>query len=150
MAGTRALAKIGWRDITRHRLRSLLIVLLIALPVAAMVGALAILRTTAIPAERWATARYGQADLLAQGVGTVDLLRGNLPEDSTIEPFIEGQVQLVVPGARPSVTLRAADIHGLAAGTYVLLDGDVPSGATEAAVTTEVARIAKLGIGDHL
>ncbi|HJP89634.1 MAG TPA: FtsX-like permease family protein [Candidatus Limnocylindrales bacterium] len=150
MAGTRALARIGWRDITRHRLRSLLIVLLIALPVAAMVGAIAILRTTAIPAERWATARFGEADLIAQGVGRVDLVRSRLPEGSQLEPYAEGQIRLVLPGARPSATLRAANIGGLAAGIYTLLEGSAPAGTSEAAISTEVARIAKLGIGDRI
>ncbi|HEX2626468.1 MAG TPA: ABC transporter permease [Candidatus Limnocylindrales bacterium] len=150
MAGTRALARIGWRDITRHRLRSLLIVLLIGLPVAAMVGGIAILRTTEVGPERWATARYGQADLLAQGVGTIDLLRPALPPDSVFEPYVEGQVRLVVPGSRPSATLRAIDIQGLAAGIYTLVDGRTPAGAAEAAVTGEVARIAKVGIGGRI
>src|SRR5262245_30242898 len=121
VAATRALVRIGWRDITRHRLRSLLIVLLIGLPVPAMVGGIAVLRTTAITAERWATARYGQADLLVQGIADRQLVATRLPEGSVFEPFVEGQVQLVLPGARPSVALRATDIHGLGEGILTVV-----------------------------
>jgi putative ABC transport system permease protein len=61
----RALARVAWRDIARHRGRSILVTLLVLLPVAAMVAGIAIYRTTQPTQDREDVARMGRADLLA-------------------------------------------------------------------------------------
>ncbi|TME12604.1 MAG: hypothetical protein E6I65_03155, partial [Chloroflexi bacterium] len=105
-ASTRALALVARRDITRHKGRSALVVALIALPIAAMVTGIAILRTTQPTQERDDTARMGRADLLAQGISESEL-RPLLPAGSTVEPIAwSDTTQIELPGARPSVSLR--------------------------------------------
>src|SRR4051812_15894661 len=104
-SAARAIVRLARRDITRHRARSVLVTLLVLLPVAAMVGGITIFRTTRVSAEREDVARMGQADLMAQGT-TRAALAAALPAGSVIEPltFTEGRV--VLPGARPGVSIR--------------------------------------------
>ena len=148
-ASIRALVRVGWRDTTRHRLRSLLVILLIALPVAAMVGGIAILRTTQTTNEREDLARMGSADLQASGVSKETLLP-YLPAGSRVEYTRASDGKLVLPGYRPIVTFRALDVAGLGAGMLNLIAGRAPSGADEVAITPSVAALAEVGIGDRL
>jgi putative ABC transport system permease protein len=145
----RALALVARRDIWRHRLRSALVVALIALPVAAMVAATAIYRTTQVAPDREAVAQMGRADLSAFST-TPGALALHLPKDSVIEPMISTDGQIVVPGGRPSVTIRALAVDGLAAGILTVVDGRAPKGAGEAAITAPVATLADVSIGDRL
>ena len=145
----RALARVAWRNITRHRGRSLLVVALVALPVAAMVAGIAILRTTQPSQAREDAARFGRADLLAGGVSE-GKLRLFLPEGSTIEPTFWSDGQVLIAGARPSVTIRGIDLDGLGQSMLTLVGGRTPKGAHEAAISAEVARIADVTIGGQL
>ena len=145
----RALTRVAWRNITRHRGRSLLVVALVALPVAAMVAGIAILRTTEPSEARQEAANFGRADLLAEGVSEREL-RLFVPEGSTIEPTFTSDGQLLIAGARPYVTLRGIDLDGLGQGMLTLVGGRTPKGAHEAAISAEVARIAGVTIGGQL
>lgn len=144
-----ALTRVARRDIARHRGRSLLVVVLIALPVAAMVAGIAILRTTEPSQQRRDAEQFGRADLIAQGVSRAEL-DPYLPPGSTVEPMFSTDAQLLIDGSRPGVTVRGIALDGLAQGMLTLVDGRAPNGANEVAITSAVARIAKVSIGDSL
>lgn len=148
-SSVRALLRIARSDISRHRARSVLVVALVALPVAAMVAGTAIYRTTQPTLEREDLARMGRADLIAFGTPRDELER-HLPSGSTVEPIYSTDGQIVVPGARPGVTIRALDVDGLAQGILTLVDGRAPQGQGEAAVTATVAELANVSIGGTL
>ena len=145
----RALARIAWRDVVRHRGRSVLVIMLVLLPVAAMVAGIAILRTTQPSQEREDAAQFGRADLLAQGVSE-EKLRPWLPAGATIEPIFSSDAQILVAGSRPTVTIRGVRLEGLGEGMLTLVDGRAPTGATEVAISAEVAGIAGVSIGGEL
>lgn len=63
-AGTRALVRVARRNIGRSRWRSLLVVVLILLPVAAMVAGTAVMVAVAPTAQQTATHEMGQADAI--------------------------------------------------------------------------------------
>jgi putative ABC transport system permease protein len=144
-----ALARLARRDIGRHRLRSLLVVALVALPVAAMVGGIAIYRTIQPTQEREIVATMGQADLISYGATREQLLAA-LPAGSTLEPATTTDDRLIVPGARPGVALRGLDLGGLAAGMVTLVGGAAPTGAGQVAISASVAKLASVGIGGRI
>lgn len=142
----RALARVSWRDIRRHRGRSTLVALLILLPVAAMVAGISIYRTTQVTQEQRDIARMGRADLLAY-VQSEEELRPYLPAGSTIERLVQAEGRLVVAGARPSVGVHAMNLDGLAQGMLTLIEGRVPQGVSEVAASPAVLELAGVGLG---
>jgi putative ABC transport system permease protein len=142
----RALARVARRDIARHRGRSLLVVLLVALPVAAMVAGISLYRTTTPTAERNDVAQMGQADLIAFKTTRSGVV-ASLPAGSVVEPLIYQEGRLQLPGARRSVSLRAVDLDGVGRGMLTVVDGRVPKGPEEAAITAPVAGLAGVAIG---
>ena len=148
-ASLRALGLVARRDITRHRLRSALVIALISLPVAAMVFGIALLRTTTPTQARSDIAEMGRADLVAQNT-TREELQPYLPAGSVVEPVLSTDAHLVLTGTRPGVGVRGMDIDGLAAGMLTLVDGRTPKGRDEAAITDAVARLAGVGIGGRI
>ncbi len=148
-SSVRALARVARRDIARHRGRSLLVTLLVLLPVAAMVGGVAVYRTTQPTVESQDVERMGRADLIAQGISE-EKLRSYLPDGSIVEPVGFGDGRLIVPGAKPQVTIRAVALDGLAQGMLVLLDGRLPKGASEVAISAPTTEISKVGVGGTL
>jgi putative ABC transport system permease protein len=149
LSAQRATTRIARRNIARHRGRSALIALLVLLPVAAMVAAISILRTTTPTKDMLDASRMGRADLLAQ-VGTEEELHGYLPAGSIVEPMVQAQGRIVLEGARPTVALRAMRVDGLAQGILTLVEGRVPHGSGEAAITRPVAKLAGVSIGSSL
>lgn len=145
----RALARVAWRDIARHRGRSVLVTLLVLLPVAAMVAGISIYRTTQPTQAAEDVARMGVADLIANGVSETEL-RTYLPDGSTVEPLASADGQIVLPGSKPGVQLRAVHLDGLAKGMLNLVEGRLPSGADEVAITPKVATLARVGVGGLL
>lgn len=146
VSAMRATTRVARRNIARHRGRSALIALLVLLPVAAMVAALSILRTTSPTKDMLDASRMGRADLLAMVV-TEEELRPYLPAGSVVEPVVQGQGRLVLEGARPGVNLRAMRVDGLAQGILTLTAGRAPAGSTEAAISDSVADLAKVELG---
>ena len=145
----RALTRVARSDIARHRGRSLLVIALVALPVAAMVAGISILRTTQPTQERELVARMGRADLIAYGTTRVDLV-ALLPTGSVIEPYVTLDGRIVTPGARPTVSVRAVDIEGMASGILTLVDGRAPNGLEESAISAGAAELAGVGIGGRI
>jgi putative ABC transport system permease protein len=145
----RALVRVARSDITRHRGRSLLVIALVALPVAAMVFGTSLYKTTTPTEEASATAQFGRADLIAYNKGP-EALDAYLPNGSVVEPTIQVEDRLVLPGARTQVSLRAMNLDGLAAGMLTVVDGRTPKGTDEAAITQAVADAAKVSIGGSI
>ena len=146
MSAIRALARVGRRNIARHRGRSALITLLVLLPVAAMVAGISILQTMRPTPEEHVVARMGRADLMGQAPSEAELRR-YLPEGSTVEALLHIEARLLVAGSRPGVGLRAMKLDGLAQGMLTLTAGRAPQGPTEAAISQPVAELAGVGIG---
>lgn len=149
MSAIRALVRVAGRDVARHRARSVLVILLVLLPVAAMVAAISIYRTTQPTQAAEDVARMGVADLIAVGVPEAEL-RTYLPAGSTVEPLASTDGQIVLPGSKPGVQLRAMHLDGLAKGMLNLIEGRLAAGAGEVAITAKVAALAGVGVGDQL
>jgi putative ABC transport system permease protein len=145
----RALTRIARRDVSRHKGRSILVVALVALPVAAMVAGIAILRTTQTDPEREVTASMGSADLIAQGT-SLTKLQTLVPAGSTIEPTFWTDSQIVLPGSRPGVSIRGVDLDGLGSGIFTILGGRLPKGQGEVAITADVVKVSGVGLGGTL
>jgi putative ABC transport system permease protein len=148
-SSVRALLRIARSDIVRHRLRSVLVVALVALPVAAMVAGTSLYRTTQPTPERRDTEQMGRADLYAYGT-TRAALEAYLPSGSTIEPISSAEDRILIPGSRPTVSIRGVAVDGLAAGMLVLLDGRAPKAADEVAITAPVVKLAGTALGGQL
>lgn len=146
-----ALVRIARRNAARSRWRSLLIVILVLLPVAGMAGAATVLKTVTPSPEREVVGRMGQADVMVSlgNGGSEELLRTHLPAGSTIEPFLNTDGAVVLPGIRLSVSVSSLDPTGLAQGMLTLVAGRFPASG-EVAISAEAARIAKVSVGDHL
>ena len=152
-AGTRAILRIARRNIGRSRWRSALVAVLILLPVAAMVGATAVMIAVTPTAEQSATHQMGQADavvFLGSEGASASKLREVLPAGSRLEPFLYGEDRLVLTGMEASVTLRSLDLDGLAHGMVTVTAGRTPTNHDEVAITQSVAELADVGIGDRV
>ena len=145
-SATRALVRVGRRNIGRHRGRSVLITLLVLLPVAAMVAAISIFQTMEPTSDEIEVARMGRADMIAQ-VASEEELWKYIPEASTIEALLHIEARLLLGGSRPAVGLRAMKLDGLAQGMLTLTAGRPPKGPTEAAITKPVADLTGATIG---
>jgi putative ABC transport system permease protein len=145
----RALLRIARGDIVRHRLRSVLVVALVALPVAAMVAGTSLYRTTQPTPERRDTEQMGRADLYAYGT-TRAAHESYHPSGSTIETISSAEDRNLIPGSRPTVSIRGIAVDGLAAGMLVLLDGRAPKAADEVAITAPVVKLAGTALGGQL
>jgi putative ABC transport system permease protein len=152
VGASRALVRIARRNAGRSRWRSLLIVVLVLLPVAGMAGAATVLKTVTPTAEREVVGRMGQADLLISpgSGGTEKLLRDHLPAGSRIEPFLDTAGTLVLPGIKLPVGVSSLDPAGLARGMLTLVAGRFPGTSEQVAISAEVGRLAKVGLGDHI
>ncbi|HET9680698.1 MAG TPA: FtsX-like permease family protein, partial [Candidatus Limnocylindrales bacterium] len=152
LGSSRSLLRLARRNVGRSRWRSLLIVILVLLPVAGMAGAATVLRTVTPAAEREVVGRMGRADLLVSpgSGGTEALLRDHLPAGSRIEPFLNTGDSLILPGIRLPVTVSSLDPTGLARGMLALVGGRFPATSGEVAISAEVGRLAKVGLGDHI
>jgi putative ABC transport system permease protein len=148
ISSLRAVARVARRDIAHHRWRSLLVMLLVMLPVAAMVAGTAISRTTFPTQEREDVARMGTADLIAYNTTRVELGE-HLPAGTIVEPAVSTDGSIVIPGARLPVSVRAMDLKGLAAGMLTLIGGRVPDG-NSVAITPAVAELAGTGLGGRI
>ena len=152
-AGSRALLRLARRSIGRSRWRSLLIGILILLPVAAMVGATAVMVAVTPTAEQSATHQMGEADAIVylSGEGASEAkLRALLPAGSRMEPFLYAEDRLVLTGVQASVTIRSLDPNGLARGMVTLTSGRAPARGDEVAMSQPAAALADVSVGDRI
>ena len=164
----RALARVEWRQLRRHRGRSWLIVALVALPVAAMAGGRTLLATTQVTPDERRAEQLGAAALRIDVLRTDglhdddphgDTLHGGdlaaLPAHARTAELRVGRESVAVPGRRlaaRSLTLPAAALlpGGLAAGMYVLSAGRAPSRPDEVALSPALLRALERGPGDSV
>lgn len=128
-------------------------VVLVLLPVAAMIGAATLLETVTPTGERTATNRMGTAGLTLYPQGpasTTDAIRAQLPAGSRVEPFVNGEGYLVLPGQQAAVTVWSLDLDGLAKGMLTVMSGQAPAQPGEVAVSRSVADLAGVRVGDHI
>jgi putative ABC transport system permease protein len=164
VTGLRALGRVAVRDARRDRWRTLLVVLVVALPVAGLGGMISLVDTlTATPAER-VTDLMGRADLLAvpdrDVLGATDPLvdlADRLPSGAVLEPSSRGSDEVVLPGSRAVVMMAdtSLDPQALAAGRYRLVEGRAAEpragvDATEVVVTPDVIEWLDVRVGDRL
>ncbi|MEM7583710.1 MAG: FtsX-like permease family protein [Acidobacteriota bacterium] len=143
----RALVRVEWRQLWLHRSRSLLVLLLITLPVAAIVGGSSLVRITQPGPEQRAAQAMGRADLRVDSSGRwedVERIRAALPEGATVQPIFEGLERVSVSGRRlrarlfalePAALIAPDDTPGLAAGLVQLTAGQLPTNAGEVALS---------------
>ena len=121
-AGTRAILRIARRNIGRSRWRSALVAVLIRLPVAAMVGATAVMIAMTPTFEESATDQMGQADVLPsqpEASARRSCARSFRPAAGWNRSVRRGS-----PGAdrmEASLKVRAMDLDGLARGMVTLI-----------------------------
>lgn len=146
-AAFRALARVELRQLRRNPARSLLVLLLVAIPVAAVAGGGALHRTTRPTLEERRTQRMGAADLRVEvGAGAVDELLAALPAGARAELVGVGVERVRVPGRRFDARAFALDPSGLAAGMLVLSEGRAPRGDGEVALS----RVLERSLGDSI
>lgn len=154
----RALARLAWRDASRHSGRSALVVLLVALPVATVVGAVVAFATTEPTSEQKAEQALGLADLAVFTQGSQDDaaiagLRDDLPEGTRFEFVRRGALTLSGNGARTDVAALGANLNDLAQGMLELVDGRAPRAGgspPEIALTSGILRTLEASIGSTI
>lgn len=154
----RALARVEQRQIRRHRGRSLLVALLIAVPVAAVVGAATIARvTTQTPEERARQAMGGATLRIELGSGKPDLaaLTALLPPGTPVTVVFAGQETVHIPGRQLRAALLALqpgalEPGGAAAGMVGLQTGRWPADAHEVALSQVLLDGLQSGLGSTI
>ncbi len=143
----RALVRVEWRQLWRHPGRSGLVFLLIAVPVAAIVGGSSLVQVTQPGPEERAAQVLGQADLRIDGVfqwEDLTKVRQALPEDAHVQTLFAGLERVTVSGRRLRARLIALDpatlestgeTPALATGMLRLIEGRAPTNAGEVALS---------------
>lgn len=146
----RVALKLARRTVLRNVTRSLLIVLMLAVPVFAASTLLLTWSASYASAEREASWQLGQADLWLDGNG-IDEAVQSLPAGSSTLAFLTGQTIAHHNGSYTSVEYWAADVAApMNTGKYVLRSGAVPTAADQVALTDRLARSLGLGIGETI
>lgn len=140
-----ALLRLARRDIRHNLGRSLLVVLLIALPVAGVVAATSWYTTARITPSEQAAKTLGAAELAlypTDTTATPSQPQAVLPDGARTAPMWRGQLILQTAGSgsasRP-VEALGVDLDGLAQGMFELVEGRAPQTADEIALTTALA-----------
>lgn len=160
MTSLRPLLRLAARDARRDRWRSLLVLVIVALPVAGLVAAATLTDSTQATAEQNATAQMGRADLALFGsspaddgpVGDAGLLAalGELPDGTEVEVLRTLPGSVVVDGLALPLSIEDAslDPDALTAGQRDLLDGTRPTSLDAVSVSVAMAERAGLALGD--
>ena len=153
--GTRAVLRIARRNVGQNRWRSTLVGLLIALPVMGMVAGVTWFRTTTPSGDAVATGAMGAADMWVYPTDptvapSTNQLRDLLPSGSVVELFTYSDGVLLLPGRRLSVTVRSINLEGLGRGALRLVEGHLPAGVDEVAISRSVASSAHVGLKDQI
>ena len=112
-----ALVRVEWRQLSRNVGRSLLVVALVAVAVAAIVGGSTLLRVTERTPEEWCTQTLGQAELAVRLDGEEDRerLRSALPETVRGSEVRRDFGDVRVPGLKFGARVFSGEFDGLAA-----------------------------------
>lgn len=154
----RALARVELRQLRRHRGRTLLVLLLVAVPVAAVVCGSTLVHIAEATGEERAIAAMGRADLRVDGADTYEKfqrIRAALPSEAEIERWFVGIETVRTPGRRLRARLHALspdalEPGGLAAGALVMQAGRAPVNAGEVALSRSLMSDLELSIGDEV
>ncbi len=135
----RALLRVELRQLRAHPWRSLLVALLVAVPVAAVVGGATLAGiTTKTPEERVLGAMGGAAFRVVARLDTTDArrLRGLLPHDARVAEVFQGQEKVAVPGRSLRSECLALGRDSLASGMFRLIEGRLPRNSGEVALSS--------------
>ena len=173
MTGWRPALRIAWRDALRHRARSALVLVMVALPVLAVTAAAVVLNTSEVSGVERADRLMGAADALVRAeamgpvvqapdpetaysaLGTVEAdpateeqLRGVLGPDTRLVPIRRGWGGVRIDERVVNLEVTGVDLGDpLAAGLFELTEGRLPAGPHE--VVANEALLAKgLAVGD--
>ncbi len=157
-AALRSLARVEIREIRRHRGRSLLVMLLVAVPVAAVMGGAIVARITSPTEQERVAQAMGRAELRVEVRGGFEdrlRIREILPPNVPVETVFLGTEVAKVPGRRLRARLIACNPgalapSGLGAGMLALTQGRLPENSGEAAFSSPLAADLGLSPGDSI
>jgi putative ABC transport system permease protein len=147
----RPLLRLAWRDVRRRPLRTLLVMLVVAVPVAVITGI---------------NVGMNAANYMESGANDLSLGQANVRRDlygpvadpqlvyDTADAVVERRSSAFA--RTPADELRVVDVLAgdvfapLTGGRYELVDGRVPSGMNELTVSTELRRDLGLDVGDTI
>lgn len=155
---TRALARLAWRELRHRRGRSVLVIALVAMPVAALVVAAVLNASNAGSPEDKRPLVMGGADAVVQfdrddpaNDDTVNAVLRRLPPGSRAVNVRERLA--LVPARDRDVIIDVTDLpldDALVTGKITLLRGRPPIGAAEVAASPSALRDLGLRLGDTL
>lgn len=162
MSALRALVRLAVRDARRDRWRSLLVLAIVALPVAGLVATVTLTETTAPTAPENAVAALGRADLSLRAgspsfggpeddEALLDAL-GSVPDGTVIEVQRTSAGAIALDGLSVPLGLTdgSLDPGALSAGIQELVDGAAPTSSDAVAVSTALLERADLELGDRV
>ena len=148
----RPLLRIAWRDARGHRGRSLLVLAMVALPVAALTAGLTAYTALTPTTDELAADVLGHGDVTLVG-DPVALRRAaaDLPDGATVTVRTTVTARTVAGGAQHTVAVDdVAPDDAVLAPRYEMLDGRAPQRPGEAAVTPAVLADLDAGIGERI
>ncbi len=148
----RTLTRIAWRDARRNVWRTVLVVAMIAIPIAALTMGSVAVATGAPTPDEYATGQLGDADVVVHYVDEegVAAVAAGLPEGSRYAVVRSMTLQTVVDGGISTVAFEAADADAdLVEGRYVVIEGRRPWSVDEVALAPQVLDEFGLAIGDR-
>ncbi|NOT32693.1 MAG: FtsX-like permease family protein [Candidatus Eisenbacteria bacterium] len=153
-----ALARVEWRQFVQHPRRTLLLMSLVAVPVAAMVGAAALLRIVEPSPEELRASIMGSAAMrvdLTDIAGAADRALALLPRSARTEAIANGIERVSVPGIRLGARLLALEpsalaTRGLALGLVRVERGRPPANDREVALSPVLMEGLARSIGDSV
>lgn len=151
----KAATRMAWREAKRNRWRSLLVVAMIALPVAGLTTAAISIRTASPSFEERATGLMGRAELAIMGFSSDDPA---LTDPASYQKVLPAGTQFAVQrnlagestlgGAYDYVNLTDGPTTGATVGMYQVLEGRAPNAKNEVAVHPRLLERRGLEIGD--
>lgn len=149
----RALVRVEARGLRRDVGRTWLVVLLVAVPVAAMVGGGALFATIERTPDEARAQLLGAADLRIEDVADVESARALVPSAARIAIVQLERAAARVPGRRVAARAYRADaaafeVGGLAHGFLAVTEGRAPNARDEVAIAPVLARALDRAIGD--
>jgi putative ABC transport system permease protein len=152
LMGWRPLARLAWRELTRRRLRTFLISLMIAVPMMLLTFGSVATRTQSIKGDRQRILSFGPTVDVRLRSGSSIAPKLALPPGAAATEVIGFDGARIVAGKnRASVRLEEADWSSALLGNqYLLREGAWPTKPTEAAISNALARKFALKTGGTL
>ncbi len=162
MSALRTLLRTERRSYLRHPGRTALLVLLVAVPVAALVGGASLVRTVTPTHEETCAEFFGSASLRVDGLGemnpaTLFKLRTSIPESTTWTTFRHERAELKVRGMNLAVLhlglageFTPTSPWGLATGMLVGMSGMPPAAQDQCAITPRLQELTGCEVGETL